>query len=161
MQAAVEEFATLHEKIRKSYEEDIRIAAASMEALPKIAVEGIAKRAISDAIRLAECGWTTPNWLTIREHHELAELSCQELDDAFREMYFSDNRSRLVCVRSTLHSDPSTEKWRNLIDQLFNCFDRNEHVIAIPALFVLLEALVAEYLAKGSELINKIGRAHV
>jgi hypothetical protein len=162
MQSAAQEFAHLHAKVRKAQEEFHRVVAASLETVQVIDVDGLAKRAVSDAIILADCGWTTPDWLTLREHHELARMNAQELDEAFQEMYLSDSRSKLDFVRSNLESDSSTEKWRNLIHQLFDCLDRNEHVIAIPALFVLLEALVAEYLAKGDkELILKTNPAKI
>jgi hypothetical protein len=152
--SGAERFATLQETIRQVQEEFRRIAAPSLEAFPKIDFEGLEKRLISDGIKLAECGWTTPDWLTPREYHSLAQLNTQELDEAFQEIYFSGNRPKLKLIRSRLQTDPATDKWRNLIHQLFDCLDRNEHVIAIPALFVLLEALIAEFLAMGN--VNRI-----
>ena len=96
------------------------------------------------AERLAKCGWTLPMEFTLRDVAELAEKSNDEIDVFFVQYYTEDDYAALRRVRDSLLARPALAQWHALLAECFDAFERKNHLITIPALFSVIDGVVAK-----------------
>lgn len=89
----------------------------------------------------AENGWTIPPHTTMRESHEMINgKNKDEMDKEFEEHYsIIENYEEM---KRRLKSKVFEGKWKELLDQCFDNYERGSFKIAIPCLFLILEGVV-------------------
>jgi hypothetical protein len=111
--------------------------------LQKIDWSEVDSRITQDALRLAELGWTIAPWMTPAEVSDIVSMSADGVDEEFVRFYLDEGG--LDKAETIMIASPRLEHWRPLIVQTFEALRRKEHLIAIPALLLTLEGLVAQF----------------
>jgi hypothetical protein len=101
-------------------------------------------------VRMADNGWTAPSWMIPREAGELGEVSDSEIDDYFLRNYLGDgpNEGQLKRTSERLLNSAGMEKWRDLLEEVFDCMGKGKHKVCVPSLVSVLEGFIAECLYK-------------
>jgi hypothetical protein len=135
--AYVEAFEKLQSELAKA----AASAAKQIQSFDLNASIEISRKA---AERLAKCGWTLPMEFTLRAIAELADKSEDEIDAFFVEYYTADDFAAFRRVRADLLARPALAQWHALLAECFDAFERKDHLITIPALFSVIEGVVAK-----------------
>lgn len=108
-------------------------------------IEAAFKRITLTFQRLAELGWTVPMWAAPVETVEILE-ACDKstIDEAFIELYTSDNAKWLGELTQDLLSYEELNKWQPLIKECFNAYHREAYLITIPALLSVIDGVIAD-----------------
>jgi hypothetical protein len=95
-----------------------------------------------DIPRLAELGWTVAPWMGLSDVTELAALDSAAVDREFLKLYLE--AGGLEQAKRELARGSDMAEWQPLLDQVFRALGRKDHLIAIPALFLMLEGVAAQ-----------------
>jgi hypothetical protein len=119
------------------------------EALQKLLIRGV--------IRLADCGWTAPSWMTHWQIRKLGESTDDEIDDFFLTSYLGDNgdEGRLKPAFAKLLKNKNTEKWKSLLEEVFECIENRRYKVCVPSLLTILEGFTAERLCEQFKLSRR------
>lgn len=132
------------------------------EALPligKIVLEG---PAILDDhersfLHMADCGWTLPDWIDLRELRTLHLKSPEELDRYFVEGFMANGAENLKDLGYTIRGkNPGLSQWHPLIDDIIASIEAGNHRVAIPATLTIMEGYLASALVKASLTTPKV-----
>lgn len=89
----------------------------------------------------AKNGWTLPPHTTMRESFEMMNnKNKEEIDREFEEHYSITENYEVM--KRKLSSKVFEGKWKELLDQCFDNYERGYFKIAIPSLFLILEGVV-------------------
>jgi hypothetical protein len=119
----------------------------SFPEIPKIDWARTRKAHIDGVIRLADCGWTAPAWMSWPDISALGNASESEIDDYFLKSYLGSEDGELRSI-STLLASSEMERWKNLLEEVFDCVQRMKYRICIPALISILEGFTAESICR-------------
>lgn len=98
---------------------------------------------VEGAARLAKFGWMVPMGMCLREMLDiLEEAGADAIDNRFINFYHKDGASSPGHLRGLL-SSTRLGRWRNLLQQCFDNYERGHHLICIPALLTVVEGAIA------------------
>jgi hypothetical protein len=116
--------------------------------LPRIDWPATYKSHIAGVIRLADCGWTTPAWMGFPDINRLGKATEAEIDDYFIEAYLGSQEGELEAISAHLMSSVEMGRWKNLLEEIFDCIKIAKYRICVPALISILEGFTAESICK-------------
>lgn len=127
------------QKIAAQFAEYMAEQSAAMKALAEqysgVDLSGMFREG---AARLASFGWTVPMDMGLREIMEILEATdADAIDDYFLAFYDGDGSLRGIENSALLR------RWRPLLEQCFENYERAQHLICIPALLTVLEGAIA------------------
>ena len=101
-------------------------------------------------IHLADRGWTAPSWMIPRDAGKLGESKDEEIDDYFLRSYLGDNgdEGRLKPTFAKLFKNKNMEKWKSLLEEVFECIEKRRYKVCVPSLLTILEGFTAERLCE-------------
>jgi hypothetical protein len=99
---------------------------------------------------MADCGWTLPDWIDLRELRTLHLKSPEELDRYFVEGFMANGAENLRELGETLKGNPGLSQWHPLIDDIFASIEGGRHRVAIPATLTIMDGYLAGALVKAS-----------
>jgi hypothetical protein len=106
---------------------------ATLPLLGKLVLDGPA--ILSDHeksfLYMADCGWTLPDWIDLRELRTLHLKSPEELDRYFVEGFMANGAENLRELGDTLKGTPGFSQWHPLIDDIFASVEAGRHRVAI------------------------------
>jgi hypothetical protein len=120
----------------------------SFPKLPQIDWAATRKAHIDGVIRLADCGWTAPAWMSWPDISTLGNASESEIDDYFLRSYLGSDDGELKSIFTTLLASSEMQRWKNLLEEVFDCIQRSKYRICIPALISILEGFTAESICR-------------
>ena len=92
---------------------------------------------------MASRGWTVQMSLTPRALSELADKTPEEADEFFVAFYEEDDFAELRKIRQELARRPGLARWKALLEECFESFEKGHYLITIPALLSIIEGVVA------------------
>jgi hypothetical protein len=116
--------------------------------LPQIDWAATRKAHIAGVIRLADCGWTAPAWMGLPDISRLGEATDAEIDDYFLEAYLGPDDGELKAISANLVASGEMKQWKSLLDEVFDCIERSQYRVCIPALISVLEGFTAESICR-------------
>jgi hypothetical protein len=94
---------------------------------------------------LGRFGWTLPMGMTMRQVHLLLAISDPlAIDGCFVEFYTHKNCERYERLRNELLCSHLLEPWHELLIQCCNAYRREEFLITVPSLLLVLEGSLAK-----------------
>jgi hypothetical protein len=99
---------------------------------------------------MADCGWTLPDWIDLRELRTLHLKSPEELDRYFVEGFMANGAENLKELGDTLKGNPGLSQWHLLIDDIIASIEAGRHRVAIPATLTIMDGYLAGALVKAS-----------
>ncbi|MDO9556128.1 MAG: hypothetical protein Q7J82_00890 [Coriobacteriia bacterium] len=96
-------------------------------------------------LSLAKQGWSIPMSLEPRDVYGLLEkcATSEEVDAAFVRLYEADSRAVFESTASSLLACDPAVAWRPLLEQTFSAYRHDHYLVAIPALLVACEGVLA------------------
>jgi hypothetical protein len=99
--------------------------------------------------QLARLGWTLPMNFTPAELVELANGNTDhEIEKYMVDYFIADNGKYFLGLRGRVLSRGNLIRWRVLLDQCFEAYNRGHYLVIIPALLSVIEGCVAEAAGK-------------
>lgn len=145
----VENYPEFAPKLRKNIQaaarglEDFsRMVLASLSQvivpLSKIDWNKVNETWIITAENIGKMGWTIPTHMDLNSMIDIAEIeNVEEMDQAFANFYsIEENYAQM---RESLLQHDSLNQWKSLLNQCFENYEKKNHEIAIPSLFLILE----------------------
>lgn len=119
--------------------------AAVSQMLAKIDWPDLIARIEESSGRLARLGWTLPMTLTPSDLVELAEQCTTDVqvERYMLEYYTCEDGRFFLDVRKNVLRKGTLRRWRVLLEQCFDAYDRTHYLILIPALLSVIEGRVA------------------
>jgi hypothetical protein len=105
---------------------------------------------------MADCGWTLPDWIDLRDLRTLYLKSVDELDRYFVEGFMANDTENLKELGITLKGMPGLSQWHPLIDDIIASIEAGRHRVAIPATLTIMDGYLANALVKASLASPKI-----
>ncbi len=94
--------------------------------------------------RLAEAGWTLPQFLDFSDVRNLLETSSDsDLDALIVDLYSRDEGHEWISLRGELAKSELLDSYRTVIEQAFRAYERGDYLIVVPALLAALEGVLA------------------
>lgn len=93
--------------------------------------------------QLAQLGWTLPIGMCAPDLVDLSAKPVGEIDAFFVGYYTANDFRELRSVRTELASRSALSRWKVLLEQCFESFESRKYSITIPALFSVIEGVVA------------------
>jgi hypothetical protein len=120
-------------------------------ALPdfdKIVLEASTQKARAGALRIADSGWVTADWMAPGYVAGFARSPHKEIDSYFVKRYLggASFKGRLRFTADELLASPQLKKWKPLLRQTFECLQAEKYVICVPALISVIEEFASESL---------------
>lgn len=140
-------------------ESDSEINLEDSGSNPFFVIEFSAK--IDEAIKQnSSAGWPLTNNMDVISYIEINEKCSDDKDRGklFVEMFESGNSALYEEEKENTLEDVN-EKYKDLLRQVFNAFERKEWLIAIPSLLLIIEGIIADTLSDnrvGKQLIKEI-----
>lgn len=132
---AVQGFNAFTELLRQVDAETLKAVSEAMKA---------AENTILKAELLGEYGWTLPMMMTPFKLHQILALDTPSLiDTAFVEFYSSDEDLEYRRLRDYLLASPDLRRWRVLLRQCCDAYERHDYLIPVPSLLTVLEGAIA------------------
>ena len=101
-------------------------------------------------LHMADCGWTLPDWIDLRELRTLHLKSPEELDRYFVEGFMANGAENLKELGNTLMETPGLSQWHPLINDIIASIEVGKHRVAIPAALTIMDGYLASALVKAS-----------
>src|ERR1039458_98165 len=106
-------------------------------------------KAADETLRKAELlgrfGWTLPMQMTARHVYTLLNIDDPgRINECFVDFYTINDSKRDEWLRNELLSSPLLEPWRELLIQCCNAYRREEFLITVPSLLLVLEGSLAK-----------------
>jgi len=99
--------------------------------------------------RLASLGWTMPMGFTAREQVDLSERGKDQQVEQYMLNHFTVEGGRnFLCLRGRVLSSANLVRWRPLLEQCFQAYDRGHCLVLIPALVSVTEGALAQIVGK-------------
>ncbi|MDZ4443504.1 hypothetical protein ORM30_24075 [Bacillus cereus] len=122
-------------EVQRSIWESISESLSSLRDVDWGEIERLHKEA---AESLAQKGWTIPMNMATSDIIELSEIQDQnELDLLFQEFYKIEEN--YLYVKSAVLEHQLAQEWKELLIQCFDNYERENYLIAIPNLFIIIE----------------------
>ncbi|PEY74459.1 hypothetical protein [Bacillus thuringiensis] len=122
-------------EVQRSIWESISESLSSLRDVDWEEIERLHKEA---AESLAQKGWTIPMNMATSDIIELSEIQDQnELDRIFQEFYKIEEN--YLYVKSAVLEHKLAQEWKELLIQCFDNYERENYLIAIPNLFIIIE----------------------
>jgi hypothetical protein len=120
-------------------------------ALPdsdKIVLEASTQKARAGALRIADSGWATADWMAPGYVAGFARSPYKEIDAYFVERYLggASFKGRQKFTADELLASPQLRKWKPLLRQTFECLQAEKYIICVPALISVIEEFASESL---------------
>lgn len=94
--------------------------------------------------RLADAGWTLPEFLDFSELRNLLDTDSKiDLDALIVDLYSRDEGRELTRLRDEIVQNELLDPYRRVIEQAFRAYERCDYLIVVPALLAALEGLLA------------------
>jgi len=129
----------------------VEIPAFPKLALPdfdKVVFEASTKKARAGALRIADCGWATADWMAPGYVAGFARSPYKEIDAYFVERYLGGAtfKGRLKFTADELLASPQLKMWKPLLRQTFECLQAEKYIISVPALISVIEGFASKSL---------------
>ncbi|MDA2110313.1 hypothetical protein PDN20_14640 [Bacillus cereus] len=122
-------------EVQRSIWESISESLSSLRDVDWGEIERLHKEA---AESLAQKGWTIPMNMATSDIIELSGIQDQnELDLLFQEFYKIEEN--YLYVKSAVLEHQLAQEWKELLIQCFDNYERENYLIAIPNLFIIIE----------------------
>lgn len=119
---------------------------ADFVVLDKQTVESILqlfRDAIRATERLAELGWTVPNWATPADLANLFSIAGELPIDAFMEKTYNEHPELFRRLREDILQCEATKPWHPLLRESFEAFEAGLTLVTIPSLLSVIEGVLA------------------
>jgi hypothetical protein len=134
----------------------ITVPAFDFPAFPGLSIPGAleidwdatTERHKKAVIRMAECGWTAPDWMGLEDLSNLAEATDEEIEEFFVEGYLGgeNNGGMLNLTATALLSSPELARWNGLLEEVFECMQIGKRRVCVISLLTVLEGFLAQFL---------------
>ncbi|HFJ9454131.1 TPA: hypothetical protein ACGW67_005453 [Bacillus tropicus] len=98
------------------------------------------------AERLGEKGWALPMLMSVEEIIETSRIGdLKRIDNRILEFYSDKNiqeRMKQDILECTMYED-----WKELLKQCFDSYERENHLIIIPSLFIIVESITSQLIS--------------
>lgn len=96
--------------------------------------------------RLANQGWTVPDSLTPADVYDMLEgcKSAEDVDATFVALFEANDGELLETTSALLLGSQAVEMWHDLLSQALDAYRRRHHLLAVPALLLAIEGVLAE-----------------
>jgi hypothetical protein len=99
---------------------------------------------------MADCGWTLPDWIDLRDLRTLHLKSPEELDCHFVEGFMANDAENLKELGNTLKALAGLSQWHPLIGDIIESIEAGRHRVAIPATLTIMDGYLASALVEAS-----------
>lgn len=105
------------------------------------------EKAEKEIFTLSQSGWTIPMDFSLGEIIDLIEISKSgEIDAFFVEYYEQNNRQNFVKLTREIIDNKNISKWKRILKECVEAYNRGHYCITIPSLITVLEGLLSKYL---------------
>jgi hypothetical protein len=152
----VREFARQLQAVKEGIAESLRVfherygdfaaqIRQTVEEIGKVDWRAEQERTDASLLRLAEVGWTVPDWFTPYQSAEIANCEPDLADEHFVECYFGSGADGIKRVRRRLEASGRMMKWKPLLAEALAALERGEHLITVPTFLLILEGYIAQF----------------